>query len=152
MARSIDPSTVSTSPGTTGAGAPAGLPASPRAVVERYNLELWNQRRFALADELLADEMVRHEPGRRTVLTRAQARRRVEDLWASVEHVEFRLLHTITEGELCTIVYQADIVLPDGTADVIGSIEVFRVVDGRIVEVWNNAHEHAAWPSPTEES
>ncbi|MCK9247756.1 MAG: nuclear transport factor 2 family protein [Solirubrobacteraceae bacterium] len=125
---------------------PDDVPASPRTVVERYNLELWNERRFELADELLADEMVRHEPGGRTVVTRAQARRRVEDLWASVRHVEFRLLHVIAEGEYCTIVYQADIVLPDGSADVISSIEVFRVVDGRIVAVWNNAHEHAAWP------
>lgn len=119
---------------------------SPREVVERYNYELWNERRFELADELIADRMVRNDPDRRTVLTRTQARERVESMWAAVRHVRFRLVHVVAEGELVTIVYQADIVLPDGSADAIASIEVFRVVDGRITEVWNTTHQHGHWP------
>lgn len=125
--------------------------ASPREVVERYNLEFWNQRRFDLADEIIADELVRNELTGRVVLTRAQARERAEKLWDSVKHVSFRLLHTIAEGELCAIVYQADIVRHDGSDDAISSIEVFRVVDGRIVEVWNNAHQQGCWPSDASE-
>ncbi len=90
--------------------------------------------------------MVRNGPNSREVLTREESIERVRTMWASVEHVEFRLLHTIVEGDLCTIVYQADIRLPGGESDAIASIEVFRVVDGRIVEVWNNSHDHGRWP------
>jgi hypothetical protein len=120
--------------------------ASPRSVVERYNLEFWNQRRFELADEIIGDELVRNELGGRVTLTRAEARKRAEDLWAGVEHVEFTLLQTVGDGDLVSIVYQADITRRDGTSDAIASIEVFRVVDGKIVEVWNNAHQHGRWP------
>lgn len=125
--------------------------ASPREVVERYNLEFWNLRRFDLADELIADELVRNELTGRVVLSRAQARERAEKLWAGVRDVRFRLLRTLADGELCAIVYQADIVHHDGREDAISSIEVFRVVDGRIVEVWNNTHQQGRWPSDLNE-
>ncbi|BBZ34609.1 hypothetical protein MCNF_32140 [Mycolicibacterium confluentis] len=117
-----------------------------REVVQRYNLELWNQRRFELGHELLGEQVIRNSPAGREVLSREQSIERVRTMWASVEHVEFSLLHTIVDGEMCTIVYQADIRLPGGAADAIASIEVFRVVDGRIVEVWNNVHDHGRWP------
>lgn len=123
------------------------MSASPREVVERYNLEFWNLRRFDLADQIIADELVRNELSGRVVLTRAQARERAEKLWDTVKHVQFRLLHTVADGELCAIVYQADMVHHDGTDEAISSIEVFRVVDGQIVEVWNNVHQQGRWPS-----
>lgn len=37
-----------------------------REVVELYNLELWNNRRYDLADEIIADTMIRHEVGNPT--------------------------------------------------------------------------------------
>ena len=40
-----------------------------REVVELYNLVVWNQRDFALADELLGDTVTRHEVGEVHVLT-----------------------------------------------------------------------------------
>lgn len=128
------------------------MTVSPRTVVERYNLEFWNEKRFDLADELIGDELVRHDPDQRTVLRRAQARERAEKLWETVQHVHFRLLHVVADSELVTIIYQADMVLHDGSADAIAGIEVFRVVDGRIVEVWNTTHQHGHWPeSPLQE-
>ena len=117
-----------------------------RDVVERYNLELWNHRRFDLGHELLGEQVVRHGPTGRDVLSRDQAIARVEKLWSTVEHVEFKLVHTLVEGELGAIVYQAEMRLPGGVTDAVASIEVFRVVDGRIVEVWNNAHQRGRWP------
>jgi len=120
---------------------------SAREVVELYNYAVWNERDFALADELLADEVVRHGVDSVVTLTREQARRRVEDLVATVEHVAFTLPVVVTgdDGEHVAIVYQADMTGHDGRADAIASIEVFRVVDGRITDVWNNVHEHGHW-------
>jgi predicted SnoaL-like aldol condensation-catalyzing enzyme len=117
-----------------------------REVVERYNLDLWNHQRFEIAPEIIGAQVVRNSPGHREVLSRAEAVDRIRRLWSTVEHVEFTLLHTIVHNDLCTIVYQADVRNHDGTRDAIASIEVFRVVDGRIVEVWNNTHDHDWWP------
>ncbi|MCV7226480.1 nuclear transport factor 2 family protein [Mycolicibacterium komossense] len=121
--------------------------ASPRTVVERYNYELWNAQKYAVATEIIGDEIVRNTPGGRTVLTHEQAVQRVRDLWDTVKNVHFTLLRVVSDDELCTIVYQAEMVNHDGTADAIAAIEVFRVDQGRIVEVWNPCdYDHDRWP------
>jgi predicted SnoaL-like aldol condensation-catalyzing enzyme len=118
---------------------------TPREVVEAYNFELWNERRYELAEELMADTIIRHEIGGVKTLTREQSLQRVIDAWSGVEHLNFTLLHVITEGELVSIVYQCRSRTNDGKEIPIGSIEVFRVIDGRICEVWNAAHTDAEW-------
>jgi predicted SnoaL-like aldol condensation-catalyzing enzyme len=35
--------------------------------------------------------------------------------------------------------------LKDGTEVTIGSMEIFRVVDGRITEVWNCGYKQGVW-------
>ncbi len=42
---------------------------SAREVVELYNLVVWNERDFALAEELMGDTVVRHEVGEANTLT-----------------------------------------------------------------------------------
>ena len=117
-----------------------------RQVVERYNFELWNEQRYEIAREVIGDSVIRNSPGGRQVLTRDESVQRIRDAWNQFERIEFELLHTIVEVELCTIVYQAEMRRSDGARDSIASIEVFRVSDGRIVEVWNNSHDHNRWP------
>ncbi len=119
-------------------------------VVEQYNYEIWNKQRYELAPEVIGAEVIRNGPGVRDVLSHDMAVDRIRKAWSGVQYVSFELIHTVVEGELCTIVYQADIRALDGTADSIASIEVFRVVDGRIVEVWNNSHDHGRWPEAKE--
>lgn len=120
--------------------------SSPRTVVERYNYELWNDQNYAVAAEIIGDEIVRNTPGGRVVLTHEQAVARVRDLWATVKSVRFTLLRIVADDELCSIVYQADIVNHDGTRDFIAAIEVFRIVEGRVVEVWNPCnYDHDRW-------
>ena len=117
-----------------------------REVVELYNLELWNNRKFDLADEVIADTMIRHEVGESQTLTREQALKRVTDTWAEFDHIQFDLNIVVAsaEGEHVTIVY--DSVLSKGENDVrVASIEVFRVVDGKIVEVWNCGYKLGVW-------
>jgi len=117
-----------------------------REVVELYNLELWNNGRFELAEELIADSMIRHEVGEAHTLTRAQALKRVTDTWAEFDHIRFDLNIVIADddGEHVTIVY--DSVLSKGDNEVkVASIEVFRVVEGAIAEVWNCGYKLGVW-------
>lgn len=119
-----------------------------REVVELYNLMVWNERDFALAEELLGETVIRHEVGEEAhVLTHEQAVRRVVDMWEASESIRFDLNLVVAgdDGEHVAIVYESPIKLKDGTQTTIGSMEVFRVVDGRIVEVWNCGYKQGVW-------
>ena len=118
-----------------------------REVVEQYNLVVWNERDFALADELLGDTVTRHDVGEVKVLTHAEAVNRVVDHWAMFERIRFDLNLVVAgdDGEHVAIVYQSPMTLKDGTVTTIGSMEIFRVVDGRITEVWNCGYKQGVW-------
>lgn len=118
-----------------------------REVVELYNNVVWNKRDFALADELMGDTVIRHEVGESHTLTHEQAVNRVVDTWELFDELRFDLLLVSAgdDGEHVTIVYESPMTLKDGTETTIGSMEVFRVVDGRITEVWNCGYKQGVW-------
>lgn len=120
---------------------------SAREVVELYNLVVWNERDFALADELLGDTVTRHEVGAVTVLTHQQAVARVIDHWEMFESVRFdlNLVAAAEDGEHVTILYESPMVLKDGTSMTVSSMEIFRVIHGRITEVWNCGYKQGVW-------
>src|SRR5882724_2133142 len=62
-----------------------------REVVELYNLVVWNEHNLALAEELFADTVIRHEVGESHTLTREQAVKRVEDMWQLFDALRFDL-------------------------------------------------------------
>ena len=118
-----------------------------RTVVELYNLVVWNERNMDLADELLADSVIRHEVGGVRTLTHAEAVQRVVDMWQLADSLQFDLNVVIEgdDGEHVAIVYDSTITTKDGTETNIASIEVFRVVDGKITEVWNCGYQQGVW-------
>jgi predicted SnoaL-like aldol condensation-catalyzing enzyme len=118
-----------------------------RTVVELYNLVVWNERNIDLAEQLLADTVVRHEVGEIRTLTHAEAVQRVVDMWQQVDSLHFDLNVVIEgdDGEHVAIVYDSTITTKDGSETNIASIEVFRVVDGKITEVWNCGYQQGVW-------
>ena len=118
-----------------------------REVVELYNLVAWSKRDFALAEELLGDTVTRHEVGEAQVLTHEEAVARVVDHWGMFETIRFDLNLVVAgdDGEHVAVVYQSPMTLKDGTSVNIGSMEIFRVVGGRITEVWNCGYKQGVW-------
>lgn len=118
-----------------------------REVVEQYNLVVWNERRFDLAEELMGDSVIRHDVGESTTLTHEQAVARIVDHWDMFETIRFDLNLVVAgdDGEHVAIVYQSPMKMKDGTEITVGSMEIFRVVDGRIVEVWNCGYKQGVW-------
>ena len=119
-----------------------------REVVELYNLVVWNERDFALAEELIGDSVTRHEVGvEATVLTHREAVDRIIDHWAMFTAIRFDLNLVVPgdDGEHVAVVYQSPMTLKDGTRVDIGSMEIFRVVGGKIVEVWNCGYKQGVW-------
>jgi predicted SnoaL-like aldol condensation-catalyzing enzyme len=120
---------------------------SAREVVELYNLVVWNERYFDLAEELMGDTVIRHEVGEATTLTHEQAVNRIVDHWDMFASIRFDLSLVVAgdDGEHVAIVYQSPMLLKDGTETIVGSMEIFRVVDGRIIEVWNCGYKQGVW-------
>ena len=120
---------------------------SAREVVELYNLVVWNERDFALAEELMGDTVVRHEVGEANTLTHEEAVQRIVDMWEVSDELRFDLNLVVAgdDGEHVAIVYASPIKLKDGTETTIGSMEIFRVIDGRITEVWNCGYQQGVW-------
>jgi predicted SnoaL-like aldol condensation-catalyzing enzyme len=120
---------------------------SAREVVELYNLVVWNERDFALADELMGDTVIRHEVGEAQTLTHEQAVQRIVDMWALFDRLWFDLYLVVAgdDSEHVAIVYESPMTTKDGAETTISSMEIFRVVDGRITEVWNCGYKQGVW-------
>ena len=118
-----------------------------REVVEAYNLVVWNTRDVDLAEELLGDSVIRHEVGEAVVLTHDEAVQRVVDHLEMFDEIRFDLNLVVAgdDGEHVAIVYQSPMTLRDGTRVDVGSMEIFRVIDGRITEVWNCGYKQGVW-------
>ena len=118
-----------------------------REVVELYNLVVWNERDFALAEELTGDTVIRHEVGEALTLTHRQAVQRIVEHWEMFDKVRFDLNVVVAgdDGEHVAIVYQSTMTAKDGSRIDIGSLELFLVVDGRNTEVWNCGHGQGVW-------
>jgi predicted SnoaL-like aldol condensation-catalyzing enzyme len=118
-----------------------------REVVELYNLVVWNERDFDLAEELMGDTVIRHDVGEARTLTHDQAVQRVKDTWSMFTTLRFELNLVVAgdDGEYVTVVYQSPMTSTDGNETTISSMELFRVVDGRITEVWNCGYKQGVW-------
>jgi len=118
-----------------------------REVVELYNLVVWNERDIELAEELFGDTVIRHEVGEANTLTHAQAVQRVADMWQLFDSLRFDLNIVVDgdDGEHVAIVYDSSMTTKDGTETNVASMEVFRVVDGKITEVWNCGYKQGVW-------
>jgi predicted SnoaL-like aldol condensation-catalyzing enzyme len=120
---------------------------SASEVVELYNLVVWNERDFALADELMGETVIRHDVGEATTLTHDQAVQRIVDYWEMLDTIRFDLNLVVAgdDGEHVAIVYQSPMTLKDGTKTDVGGMEILRVVDGRITDVWNCGYKQGVW-------
>jgi predicted SnoaL-like aldol condensation-catalyzing enzyme len=120
---------------------------SAREVVETYILAVLNEKRLDLARDLLADNVVHHNVGSATALPRDKVCARIEETWARAEKMwfELNLVTAGDDGEHVAIVYEASVTTPDGVEAKIASIGVFRVVEGRITEVWNSNYKPGVW-------
>jgi len=109
-------------------------------VVDLYNFELWNRMRPELLSEICADPLVRHYAGKRVELSHTEQVARVEAF--REQGMVFERVLQFSEGELVTWVWNCT---SDRDDTVHSGIEIFRVVDGRITEVWNAPYGDALW-------
>ena len=114
---------------------------TPKEVVEDYNFELWNKQNYELGEQIIADEVIRHYPGSTVTMTKDEAIQRVKDAWAkNFAEIEFTLHKLLVAGEYVTLLWEMQAKTFESENFVFSSIEVFRVVNGKICEFWNPIH------------
>ena len=64
---------------------------------------------------------------------------------AFAERFDLNIVIAGDDGEHVAIVYDSTMTTQDGTETNVASIEVFRVVAGRITEVWNCGYKQGVW-------
>lgn len=117
-----------------------------RAVLHRYEHDLYNARDLSVLPELVGDPMERHDAGGAvTVLTLADCEKRIGGFFEQFESLVFRTVHQVIDGPLASWTYELTLNGHDGEKAVISSIEVFEVLDGRITRVWNAEHTPGPW-------
>ncbi len=118
------------------------------AVVRRYLDVLYNERRLDLVTDLISDPTWRHHAGEVKSLTMDETIARLQatlDL-CPVLHFETSLL--AANDEFVTVCWNGDSTQANGRSYVYCGIEVFRVRDGRIVEIWNSRETGGHWLAP----
>lgn len=113
---------------------------TPLEIVKMYNEVCWDGKKPELAADLLADEVVRNYVGKTEVLTREESVERIRAGIARAPDLKFRFHDFIDGGDKITIIWDAsskEYKDDDGNILVCAGIEVFRVSDGKICEVWN---------------
>ena len=113
---------------------------SATEVVNAYNFELWNHMRPELIPELCADPLIRHYWGKRVELSHQEQIARVEAQRG--RGLVFERVLQFSDGEYVTWVWNCT---NDKDTNVVSGIEVFRVVDGLITEVWNAPYGDDLW-------
>ncbi|MCF7548664.1 nuclear transport factor 2 family protein [Pseudonocardia sp. WMMC193] len=115
--------------------------ASPVAVVRRYLDEIYHEGLVDVVREICADPVVRHDPGSiRTLTHREQMDRIRADLPQWNPWFEAAVL--AGDDTHAVLVWNATGRTAERT---LSGIEVFRVVDGRITDVWNTPYSTEHW-------
>jgi predicted SnoaL-like aldol condensation-catalyzing enzyme len=120
---------------------------TPRRVVELYNDDLWTHKKRELITQLLANPLRRHHPGGTQIFSHEDMVRRYDDYHKKFAKISGVGRHYVCEGSYVTLVWDFRMEEASGAAKTISSIEIFKVVDGKITEVWNPNNVAESYPT-----
>jgi hypothetical protein len=105
----------------------------PLDVVHEYYDWVWTGRDVERIRKLCGDPVLRHDPGGDVSLTHDEQIARIKA--ALAKKLQYKFALSYGNDEFATMVWQArSAANPDVS---LAGIQVLRVLDGRIVEVWN---------------
>ena len=121
------------------------MTATSEDVVRRYLAVLYNERRLDLIPELIADPEIRHAPGETTVMTLADNTERLARMLAQCPVLRFEPVVVIADGDLVSVAWNGFSTQTNGKSYEFAAVEMFRVRDGKIVEIWNSREARGLW-------
>ncbi len=118
-----------------------------KAIARRWSEELWSKGELAVADEIVAPNYVRHDPGDPFAVEGPEGvKRLVGGMHALISDGQIIIEDMIAEGDKVVSRYTATGTdtggfmgrAPTGKQVTFMAIQIFRIVDGKIVESWAN--------------
>src|SRR3954465_8417771 len=122
---------------------------SAREVVTHYLDVLYNQRRLDLIPDLIDDPTWRHKAGEVVSLSMAETVDRLQSALDLCPELHFDTVVMHDDGVMVTVNWNGRSTQRDGCSFEYCGIEVFRVVNGKIVEIWNSRETGGHW-QPTQ--
>jgi steroid delta-isomerase-like uncharacterized protein len=128
-----------------GCAGPRTDSSANKKIAERYFEEILSQGNLAVADELLASD-VRFTNPPLTLHSREELKQLVTALRGAFPDLRFRLEDTVAEGDkvatrwTMTGTHRGEIQgrAPTGKAMNVSGMDIFRITEGRIQEIWVN--------------
>ncbi|HEX9259801.1 MAG TPA: nuclear transport factor 2 family protein [Acidimicrobiales bacterium] len=108
--------------------------------LQRYADEVYHARDAQAAARFIADPCVRHEHGHLVTMSLADNIARIESFFERAREMSFSPALNVSDGEHIACAYE--IAAGDQT---MSGIEIFRVVDGKIVETWTSTIQPGGW-------
>ena len=122
---------------------------TPLRVVQMYNDDVWGNHQRPLIEKLVANPMRRHHPGGTQVFSLDDLLERYDDYFTKFRAMHANARHYVCEGPYVTLLWDIDMEAHSGAVTTISGIEIFKVVDGKITDVWNpNAVAEQYPPGP----
>ena len=121
---------------------------SARSAVLRWTEEVWNRGRLELVPTLVHDPYIRHEPdGSTHRFSMEQSAARVVGGREQFPDLLIDLQHIVAEGDFVTTHWVFRATGPAGEKLLQTGMELFRVADGKIAEVWTTLPFDGEWES-----
>lgn len=116
--------------------------ASAREIVRIYNDLLWNEVRTDLVEKICANPMVRHDPNKLTALSHQEQIQRIQSGAQQLKGPKFHPRILAGDDTYVTLVWD---MTSRGGNDKLCGIEVFKIVDSKITDVWNSGYYPGRW-------
>lgn len=118
---------------------------TPAETVSLYLDQLYNQGRTDLAADFISDPTWRHQEGKLEQFSLAETVARLKDNFKRWPTMRFDAIETLVDGDRVAVAWNGHCTKPDGEIQQLFGIEIFRVRDGRIVEIWNSKEWPGLW-------
>lgn len=119
--------------------------ADPAAVLRRYQREIWNDGDYDKLAEIVADPYRRHYPGKVELVTNAELIKRIRYYRRGLSRVSFHSVLEVAAGPYVTTAWETTGYTRDGRHLCTAGIEIFKVEQGRITDVWNGHGHDGEW-------
>src|SRR5258708_23565326 len=122
-------------------------PAENKALIRRFYEEVWNQGHLDVADEVFADDYVRHDLRPSQALPGPAGQKKVAgDFRAAFPDLVYTIDLMLAEGDLVAVLWTLEGThtgqwgdqSPTGKHVRFSGVNIFRLAGARVVDLWNN--------------
>ena len=119
---------------------------SPADIVERWQERAWGECDLGVVDELIAEPFLRHGPTGTAKRTRAELKHDLRQYQRALGKPVITLHERIVDGDkVWSRVTMRGANLETGERRIIEWLQIHRVVDGQIAEVWSLHTTDVEW-------